>query len=79
VSLHLPENELIAGDKIENVHLYYDLAKVTIMGNAHCIKLIIHMPLKTANRQFTLYKIFALPTRISEDKFVKYFFEFTYN
>ena len=40
------------------------------------MKLIINVPLKTASRQFTLYKINALPARISRDKFVKYLGDF---
>jgi hypothetical protein len=59
VSLHLPEgHELIVGTQAENVHLYYDLLviTVTVVGNIHCIKVIINLPLKTANRSFALYK-----------------------
>jgi hypothetical protein len=41
--------------------LYYQLAKVTLVGNAHGIKIIINIPLKTANQHFSLYKIIVLP------------------
>ena len=42
VSSHLPEGyELIAGNKIENVYLYYELIKVAIFGDAHHAKLIL--------------------------------------
>jgi len=35
-SLHLPENyELIAGARIENIHLYYDFITVPAIGDAH--------------------------------------------
>jgi len=45
ISLCLPENyELIAGTKFENIHLYYELIKVTTVGNAHGIKLILAVP-----------------------------------
>jgi len=41
ISLCLPENyELIACTKFENIYLYYQLTKVTTVGNAHGIKLI---------------------------------------
>jgi len=71
VSLHLPENyELIAGNKLENIHSYFDLAEVTAVGDIHCIKLIINIALKSANRHFLLYKTIALPTRICGDKCV---------
>ena len=73
VSLHLPKGyELIAGTRAENIHLYYELVKVAVIGNTHCIKLIINLPLKTAHSHFVLYKIIALPARMSNDKFVHY-------
>ena len=38
VSLHLPEGcELFAGTRAENVHLYYELVKVAVIGDARCI------------------------------------------
>jgi hypothetical protein len=61
VSLHLPERyELVAGTRINNIHLYYELATVTLVGNTHGIKIIVNVPLKTASQQFTLYKIIVL-------------------
>jgi hypothetical protein len=79
ISFHSPENyELVAGTKLENVHIYYDLIKVTIVGNSHSIKMIMSLPLKTANQQFTLYKLVVMPSRISKDKFMKYHTEFSY-
>ena len=49
VSLHLPENfDLVAGIKIENIHLYYGLITVTVLGDAHGIKLLMSVPLRTA-------------------------------
>jgi len=73
VYLHLPESyELIVVTRTENIHLYHELVKVTVVGNVHFMKLIINVPLKTASRHFTLHKINALPPRISKDKFVKY-------
>ena len=36
VTLGLPEGyELIAGNDIENTHLYYDLTAVSIVANTH--------------------------------------------
>jgi hypothetical protein len=57
---------------------YYQLVEVAAIGDIHGIKLIINIPLKTANSHFTLYKTIALPTRISDDKFVKYVFDHPY-
>jgi hypothetical protein len=79
VSLHLPEGyELIAGTRAENIHLYYNLITVTVLGNVHSVKIVIHVPLKTVDRHFSIYKLFVFPTRISDNKFVKYSIEFPY-
>jgi hypothetical protein len=73
VSLQLPENyELVAGARIENIHLYYELTSVTVMGNSHCIKILISVPLKAADSYFTLYKIVALPTRMPENNLFQF-------
>jgi len=79
VSLQLPENfELIAGTRVQNIHLYYKLISVTVMGDAHGIKLLINVPLKTAESYFTLYRIIALPTRLTNDKLIRYQIDFPY-
>jgi hypothetical protein len=66
VTLKLPEvYELIAGTSLDNIHLYYDLVTVSVVANAHSINLLLNVPLKPANRHFTLFKIIALPIRIS--------------
>jgi len=60
-SLHLQEYyELIAGAMIENIHLYYYFITVATIRNAQHMKLILNVPLNTANRHFVLYKILAL-------------------
>jgi hypothetical protein len=61
-----------------NIHLYYELATVTLVGNTHGIKIIVNVPSKTASQQFTLYKIIVLPSRMSDYNFVKYVTEFSY-
>ena len=69
----MPEGyELVAGTKFENIHLYYDCMQTAIVGDLHHIKMILNVPLKTANRHFMLYRILALPTRISNGTFVQY-------
>ena len=51
VTLSLPNGyELIVGTKTENIHLYYQIAKVSMIANAHHIKLIVNIPLKTYNK-----------------------------
>jgi len=79
ITLHLPEGyELIAGTRTEDIHQYYKLSKVSIVANSHSIKLILHIPLKSADHSFTLYKIIILPERISPDKFVQYAIDYPY-
>jgi len=58
--------------------LYYQLATVTLVGNAHGIKIIINIPLKTVNQHFNLYKIIVLPFRMSGNNFVKYSVKYPY-
>ena len=79
VTLGLPEDyELIVGTDIENMYLYYDLNAVSIVANTHCIDLLLHIRLKSANRYFTLFKVITLPTVVSPDKFARYIVEFPY-
>jgi len=79
VSVQLPERyELIVGTKPNKVYLYYELVQVSVIGNVHSMKLIVNVPLKTANSQFTLYKVVVLPTRVSKTNFVKYTVDYSY-
>ena len=79
ITLHLPEGyELIAGTRTENIHQYYKWSKVSIVANSHSIKLILHIPLKSADHSFMLYKIIILPERISPDKFVQHAIDYPY-
>jgi hypothetical protein len=66
VSLNLPDGyEMAAGTKMENIHDYDDLVKTEVIADLHSLKLVMEIPLKTADRQFTLYKLVATPSRIS--------------
>jgi hypothetical protein len=79
ISLRLPDGyELVAGTKLENIHLYYDCIRTAIIGDPHHIKIILSVPLKTVNRHFLLYKILALPARISNSTFIQYLPDFLY-
>jgi len=79
VSLQLSEGyELIVGTKSDRVYLYYELVQVSVIGNVHSMKLIVNVPMKTANSQFALYKVVALPTRVSKTNFVKYTVGYSY-
>jgi len=79
VTLQLPEGyELIAGINIENIHLYYDMTAVSTVANTHCINSLLHIPLKSANCHFTLFKVITLPTLVSFDKFAQYVVDYSY-
>jgi hypothetical protein len=73
ISLILPETfEFVAGIKIEYIHLYYELIKVSVIGDAHGLKLVLEIPLKTAGQIFTMYRMIALLTKIFNGTFSKY-------
>ena len=70
-SLQLPEGyELIVGTRTDRLYFFYELFQVSVIGNVHSMKLIANVPLKSAISQFTLYKVVALPTRVSKTNFV---------
>jgi hypothetical protein len=76
---NLPDGyELLVGTKTENIHLYYQIAKVSMIANTHYIKLIINIPLKTPAHHFVLYRIITLPERVSVNRFIKYSIDFPY-
>ena len=75
MTLHQPEGyEIIDGTRID-MPLYYQLPTVT--SRKYGIKIIINIPLKTANQYFNLYKIIVLPFRMSGN-FAKYSVEYPY-
>jgi hypothetical protein len=48
--LHLPEGyQHIACTQLQNIYLYYALITVSVIGNVHCVKFILNVPLKTVN------------------------------
>ena len=51
---------------------------VTVLGDAHGIKLLMRVPLRTADSHFELYKVIALPTKLSDNKFIRYQVDFPY-
>jgi hypothetical protein len=51
---------------------------MSIVANSHCIKIILHIPLKSADHHFTLYKMIILPERISSDTFIQYDIDYPY-
>ena len=61
------------------IFAYIELIKVTTVGNAHGIKLILEVPLKTESQSFTLFRIIALPNPVLNDTFALYELEYDYS
>jgi hypothetical protein len=73
ISLKLPDQyDMIISPRLEDIHLFYSLIRVGAIGNAHGVKLVMHVPIKTAIQHFTVHRIIALPIEMGNDKFVKY-------
>lgn len=77
MSFHLPEGYGFLA-RAENIHLYYTLVNVTVVGDSHCVKLVLNVLLKTASRYFVLHNTIALPSRISDNIFAQYLLDFPY-
>jgi hypothetical protein len=78
-SRYLPENyEWFAGSKYENLYLYYDMVKVAIVGDTYSIRLILNVPLNTANCNFVLYKLIVFPMPVLNNTFFQYNSNFLY-
>jgi hypothetical protein len=72
MSLHLPENyELTVGPKSHSVYDYYKLIKVVLIGDSRSLKLVLNIPIRTAEQQFVLYKLSVLPVQVSADTYAK--------
>ena len=79
VSLQLPGGyELMARIRSENVDLYYELIKISIVATPYNIKLILHVPLKSLEQRLTLCKIIILPESVSSGKFIQYLVDYAY-
>jgi hypothetical protein len=46
-----------------------------MLADLHSFKLVMIVPLKTINVQFTLYRVAVLPIRIFNNSFVQFEFE----
>jgi hypothetical protein len=57
VTLVLPDGyDLIAGLRLNNVYLYYEVIQAIMLTDIHSFKLVLNVPLKSMNRQNTLYR-----------------------
>jgi len=52
--------------------------KVTLIGNAHGVQLVLSVPLKTAAQLFSSFKILVFPMRLYPDTFLKYQLDYHY-
>ena len=59
----------MAGSSKDNMHLYYELTKVSVAANVCSVNLVLTVPLKTTDSHFTSFRLIALTTQISPDKF----------
>jgi hypothetical protein len=79
VSRKLPEGyEWVFASKYANLYKYYGIIQAAVLGNTHAIKIVLNVPLKTVNREFVLYKLFTLPSPVSNTTSVQYRPNFRY-
>jgi hypothetical protein len=45
--IYMAGRQQIAGTKFGNIHYYYDLIKVTVMGNTRGMKILLGIPLRS--------------------------------
>jgi hypothetical protein len=55
-----PDVSLIAGCAIENMYVYYEIAKVQAYATTTAIRLVVRLPLRGADRVMTLFKSILL-------------------
>ena len=73
VTLALPEGlELIVELRPNSVYLHYEVIQAIMLADVHSFKLVLSVPLKTVNRQYELYKMVVLPTRISDNAYAQF-------
>jgi hypothetical protein len=80
VTFFLPDGySLFAGLHKNDMYLYYEYSKVTVVASHHNLRLIISIPLKTFDRDYTLYRLITLPFKIAElNKYVQLVAEYPY-
>jgi hypothetical protein len=58
--------------------MYYEMIQAAKLADLHSLKLLMIVPLKTMNVQFTLYRVAVLPVRLFNTSFVQFEFEKVY-
>jgi hypothetical protein len=62
VILKLPQDvSLIAGFTIENIYIYYEVAKVQAYATTTAIRLVVRIPLRGADQVMNTFKSVPLP------------------
>ncbi|PNF23241.1 hypothetical protein B7P43_G17645 [Cryptotermes secundus] len=62
VILKLPQDiSLIAGFTVDNMYIYYEVAKVQAYATTTAIRLVVRIPLRGADRVMTLFRSVPLP------------------
>jgi hypothetical protein len=62
IILKLPQDiSLIAGNTIENMYLFYDVARVQAYATGTSIRLVVRIPLRGADRVMVLFRSVSLP------------------
>jgi hypothetical protein len=73
VSLVLPGGyDLIISLRPNNVFMYYEMIQAAMLADLHSLKLLMTIPLKTMNVQFTLYRMVLFPVRLLNHSFVQF-------
>jgi hypothetical protein len=79
VSLVLPGGyDLIFSLRPNNVFIYCEMIQAAMLANLHSFKLLMIVPLKTVNVQFTLYRVAVLLVRLFNHSFVQFEVEKVY-
>jgi len=64
--------ELIIGLSPNNVYLYYEVIQTVMLADTHSFKLVLNVPLKTVGRQYELYKMVVISTRILSNTYAQF-------
>jgi hypothetical protein len=55
-----------------NAFMYYEMIQAAMLADLHSFKLLMMVPLKTMNVQFTLYRMALFPVRLFNNSFVQF-------
>jgi hypothetical protein len=73
VSLVLPGGyDLIFSLRPNNVFMYYEMIQAAMLADLRSLKLLMTVPLKTMNVQFTLYRVTVYPVPLFNHSFVQF-------